>query len=190
MTFQSSVRLVLGLLPGLLLSVTGLHAQSCSTSAAAGEYVLVCDGFVATSSTSPLVPTKVLSTATATAGGTFTGSGTVSLGGKLVSSTISGTGSISSNCTGSVALSQTLGNQTGPTLNANLVVSNNGNTIDALVTNPMTVLSCELKRISSPSVASNVQPVRPQGRTENAVAAKDSSERLERMLLAAAKDLR
>lgn len=152
------LRFVLSFVPVALIPMAGLQAQQCSTAAAAGEYVLVCDGYVAASSGAPLVPTKMLGIATATSTGTFSGGATISQGGTIETDMLSGTGSVSSHCAGSLVLSQMIGGQTGPQLSLGTVTSNGGNTIDALVAVPNFVLSCKLTRMSPTGTAQVTAP--------------------------------
>jgi hypothetical protein len=158
MKMNCILRSVFSFVPVALLSVAGLQAQQCSTAAAAGEYVLVCDGYVAPSTGAPLVPTKMLGIATATSTGTFSGGATISQGGVIESDMLSGTGSVNGGCAGSLVLSQTIGGQTGPQLSLGTVTSNGGNTIDALVAVPNFVLSCKLTRMSSGGNAQLMPP--------------------------------
>lgn len=144
-----SLRSAVTFVSAAILSMGCLLGQQCSTAAQAGDYVMTCDGYVTIVGAATLIPTKALSSVNVSSGGTFTGTGTASLGGKILSATLSGTGTVNSNCTGSVLLTQTVGGQTAPSLSANIAVSDSGNTIDALVTVPNFVLSCRLKRVAA-----------------------------------------
>lgn len=154
MTFKRSMHCAAALLPMALFSVGSLVGQQCSTTAVAGDYVMACDGYVARNSTSPLIPTKLLGLVTATSDGSFSGSGTASIGGTIVTSTLSGTGTINGNCSGSAVISQTIGGQPGPNLAVGLGVTDSGNTIDAIVAVPNFVLSCSLKRTGVAQITS------------------------------------
>jgi hypothetical protein len=132
----------------LLLAAGSLHAQQCSTRTTAGRYLVRCDGYLTPGPGAPQVSAKTLATATADRNGTFTGSGTVTLGGAIVTQTVNGTEQINPDCTGAITYSQTLNGQPGPPINISFVVSENGDKIDGLVTDPGATFACKLTRIS------------------------------------------
>jgi hypothetical protein len=72
--------------------------------------------------------------------------GTVSLGGAIVTQTVSGTGQINPDCTGTITYSQTINSQPGPPINITFVVSENGDKIDGLVTDPGAMFARKLLR--------------------------------------------
>ena len=132
----------------LVLAAGSLQAQQCSTRTTAGRYLVRCDGYLTPGPSMPQVPAKTLATATADRDGTFTGSGTVSLGGAIVTQTVRGTEQINPDCTGTITYSQTINSQPGPPINITFVVSENGDKIDGLVTDPGATFACKLTRIS------------------------------------------
>jgi hypothetical protein len=136
-------------LPAFLLLTNGLHGQICSTPVTRGTYVVICSGYLSPSANAPLVPAKILGTATADDNGAFKGNTTVSLGGMAVlTQTVSGTEKLNPDCTGSITYAQTINGQPGPPLDITFVVSQHGDRIDGLATDPGTVLSCTLTRLS------------------------------------------
>jgi hypothetical protein len=130
-----------------LLLANALQAQQCSTATTIGRYVVACGGYLSTGPTGPLVPAKILGTATADDKGTFTGSSTASIGGGIVKQTVKGTEQLNADCTGTITYTQTFNGQPGPPLDITFVVSELGDRIDGLVTDSGAVLSCELRRI-------------------------------------------
>jgi hypothetical protein len=149
MTARPRIGSSLTFLPAFLLLVSSLHAQSCSTLNTVGRYVVACSGFLSPAANAPLVPAKILGTATADYSGTFNGSATASIGGGIVKQTATGTEQLNRDCTGTITYTQTLNGQPGPPLDITFVVSEGGARIDGLVTDPGAVLSCELRRIST-----------------------------------------
>ena len=155
--------LVLVSLPGRSAAAAIVHARParfartasplpggrCSTRTTEGTYLVVCNGYLSTGPSTPLLPAKLLATATADDGGTFQGVGTLSLGGQILKQTAVGTEQINSDCTGSITYAQTINGAPFPDpLDINFVVSEDGNRIDGISTDPGTVFSCELRRTS------------------------------------------
>ncbi len=149
----------LGLLPACLLLAGSLHAQGCYTWTTVGRYIVTCDGFLAPAPNASLVPARVLGVTTADENGTFKGSATVSLGGTIVTQTVTGTEKLNRDCTGTISYSQTLGGQPCPPLDLTFVVSEQGNKINGLATDAGTVMSCVLTRI--PAVSATLQQGSP-----------------------------
>lgn len=112
--------------------------------------MVVCSGYLTPPQppNAPLVPAKILGTASADEGGTFNGNATTSFGGMLLTQTVKGTEQLKSDCTGTITYTQTINGQPGPPLDIAFVVSEHGDRIDGLATDPGTVLSCELRRLS------------------------------------------
>jgi len=135
------------LMLAMLLMANVLQAQSCSTRSTVGRYVVTCDGFLTPAQNAPLVPAKILATATADNNGTFSGPGTISLGGTVIPMSVVGTEHINQDCTGTISYNLTLGGQPGPPLDITFVVSDAGYTINGLVTDQGAVFSCTLKRM-------------------------------------------
>ena len=145
---KTTINITLWTLLMLVLTARSIQAQQCSTGTTAGRYLVRCDGYLTPGPGAPQVPAKTLATATAYRNGTFTGSGTVSLGGAIVTQTVSGTEQINPDCTGTITYSQTINSQPGPPINFTFVVSQNGDRIDGLVTDPGATFACKLTRIS------------------------------------------
>lgn len=143
-------------LPAFVLLASGLEAQVCSTTTTIGRYLVECSGYLTPGPNAPLVPAKILGTATADNTGTFNGSATASIGGQIVPQTVMGTEQVHRDCTGVITYAQSLGGQPGPPLDITFVVSQQGNRIDGLVTDAGAVLSCVLTRISN--VDSSARP--------------------------------
>lgn len=132
-----------------LLIATPLLAQQCSTRTTEGRYLVVCDGYLTLGPNAPLAPAKLLAAATADANGTFRGTdGILSLGGVQLRQSVVGTEDIHSDCSGTITYTETIDGQPGPPLNFAFVVSENGNKIDGIGTDPGTVFACRLTRIA------------------------------------------
>ena len=131
----------------LLLAANGLLTQSCSTRTTVGRYVVTCDGFLTPGQNALLVPAKILATATADKNGTFSGPGTISLGGTVLPMSVVGTEKLNQDCTGTISYNLTLAGQPGPPLDITFVVSDGGLTISGLVTDQGAVFGCTLKRM-------------------------------------------
>ncbi len=110
--------------------------------------MVACSGYLSPVPNGPLVPAKILGTATADDNGTFNGSATASIGGGIVKQTVQGTEQLNADCTGAITYTQTFNGQPGPPLDITFVVSEQGDRIDGLVTDGGAVLSCELRRLS------------------------------------------
>jgi hypothetical protein len=94
-------------------------------------------------------PAKALGTATADYSGHFIGTTQLSVGGfAVVTQTVSGTEVLNSNGTGTITYATTIDGNPGPPLNISFVVSEHGDRLDGLSTDPGTVFSCVLRRIS------------------------------------------
>jgi hypothetical protein len=133
----------------LLLASTTLQAQHCTTHTTVGRYVVRCDGYLTLAPNAPQLPAKTLAMATADRDGNFSGSGTVSVGGLVLTQTLTGTEQINPDCTGTITYSQTINGQPGPPINITFVVSENGDRIDGLVTDAGTTFACTLVRTPS-----------------------------------------
>lgn len=124
-------------------------AHHCSAATTAGKYFVICNGFLSPGPNAPLLPAKLLGTVTADDGGTFTGSSTVMIGGgPPVIQTVVGTENLNSDCNGTITYDQKFNGQQGPPLDITFIVSEGGDRIDGLATDPGTVFSCELRRVS------------------------------------------
>jgi hypothetical protein len=137
-----------GLLVSILLVANGLRAQQCSNKMTAGRYLVICDGYMQPAPNAPLLPAKGLSVATSDRYGNINGAGTVNLGAMVVQQTVSGTQTPQPDCTGTVTYNQTINGNPGPPIDITFVVSQHGDRINGLVTDPGAVFACELTRIS------------------------------------------
>ena len=105
------------------------------------------DGYLSPGPNAPLLPAKLLGNVTADDGGTFTGSSTVMIGGGPPhTQTVTGTEQLNPDGTGTITYDQKIDNQQGPSLDITFIVSEKGDRIDGLATDPGTVFSCELRR--------------------------------------------
>jgi hypothetical protein len=124
-------------------------AHGCSAKTTVGKYVVICNGFLSPGRNAPLLPAKLLGTVTADDGGTFTGTSTVMIGGgPPLTQTVVGTENLNSDCNGTITYDQKINGQQGPPLDINFIVSEDGDRIDGLATDPGTVFSCALRRVS------------------------------------------
>jgi len=98
-----------------------------------------------------LAPARILGTVTADDNGTFTGGGTISLGGPAtLMQALTGTERLNRDCTGTITYTQTINGQPAPPLDITFIVSEHGDRINGLPMVPGAVLSCRLKRLSNP----------------------------------------
>jgi hypothetical protein len=152
MTTSCRVSLSVKIFPVFLFLFTGTKAQAqyqyCSAQTTRGTYTVICDGYLTPAANAPLTQAKVLGTAIIDDSGAITGKATVSVGGTILTQTVAGTEIVNSDCTGNVSYATTLNGQPGPPLDITFVISDGGATIDGLSSDPGTVLSCKLKRIS------------------------------------------
>jgi hypothetical protein len=120
-----------------------------STRTTVGRYLVVCNGYLSPAQNAPLVPAKLLGIANADEDGNFTGSSTVMIGGgPSHQQTVTGTEHLNPDGTGTISYNQRIDNQPGPPLDITFVVTNDGDRIDGLATDPGTVFSCVLRRVS------------------------------------------
>jgi hypothetical protein len=136
-------------LAGLFVTLSVPLAKSqdkCSTHTTLGKYVVVWSGYLTPAPGAPLVPAKELALAVADANGNFSATGTISVGGAILQQTVQGTERLNQDCTGTITYQQTINGQPGPPLDITFFVSQNGDTIDGLVTDPGAVFACKLTR--------------------------------------------
>jgi hypothetical protein len=141
-----------------LLVAGNASGQAITARSTAGTYSVICDGYLTFPNPFPptsnppsfqFAPAKLLGTATADNSGHFTGASQLSVGGfAVVTQTVSGTEVLNPNGTGTITYSTTIDGNPGPPLNISFVVSEHGNRFDGLSTDPGTVFSCVLRRIS------------------------------------------
>ena len=132
-------------------------ADYCSPSTTVGKYLVVCDGYLTPGPNAPLTPAKVLSVASSNFAGEHNATGTASIGGQVVTQQVTGIAKVNPDCTGSVTYTQTINGQPAGSISFTFVVSENGNRIDGLSTDPGSVLSCVLTRTSR-DLSASVQP--------------------------------
>ena len=142
----------------LLLVVGNASGQAITTRSTAGTYSVICDGYLTFPNPFPptsnppsfqFAPAKLLGTATADNSGHFTGTSLLSVGGfAVVTQTVSGTEVLNPNGISTISYVTTIDGNPGPPLNISFVVSEHGDRIDGLSTDPGTVFSCVLRRIS------------------------------------------
>jgi hypothetical protein len=136
-------------LTGLLVALSAAQVKdqnNCSTRTTAGKYVVVCNGLLTPAPNAPLVPAKALAVSVADHNGTFIGVGTINVGGTILQQTVKGTEQINPDCSGTITYQQTINGQPGPPLDITFVVSQGGDIIDGLVTDPGAVFACRLTR--------------------------------------------
>ena len=131
-----------------LIAAPASGAQQCSNKTTEGRYLVVCDGYLSPGPNAPLLPSKVLSVATADERGTFrAANGKLSLGGTILDQSVVGTEILNADCTGTISYTQTINGQPAPALDIAFVVSHNGDKIDGISVNPGSVFSCHLTRL-------------------------------------------
>jgi len=141
-----------------LLVAGGALGQGITNKTTAGTYSVVCEGYLTFPNPFPptanppsvqFAPAKALGTATSDTNGHFTGSTTLSVGGfAVVTQSVSGTQTVNPDGTGTITYATTIDGNPGPPLDISFVVSEHGDRIDGLATDPGTVFACVLRRIS------------------------------------------
>jgi hypothetical protein len=142
---QSGIALLF--VSALLLGTKPVRAQQCSAKTSVGTYVVVCEGYLTPGPNAPLTFAKELGVVVGDATGTFKGAGTLSLGGQILEHAVNGVAVISSDCTGTITYHQTIDGQPVPDFHDTFVISEGGNRIDGMATDPGSVFSCKLRRI-------------------------------------------
>lgn len=116
----------------------------CSAQTTRGAWMYTCEG---TLPAPAQTATRILGNCTASKTGYFSCTGTVNLGGQILSQGLLGQATTLPNCTGTISYNQTIAGYPAPNLDINYVVSEGGSAINGLPTNSGGVLSCTLKRI-------------------------------------------
>jgi hypothetical protein len=124
-----------------------VRADQCSRKTTEGRYFVVCEGYLTPGPNAPLVAAKELGVVTGDENGTFTGKGTLSLGGQVVEQTVRGTEQLEPDCTGTITYTQTINGQPAPDFHDVFVVSDHGKRIDGLGADPGSIFSCVLRRL-------------------------------------------
>jgi hypothetical protein len=124
--------------------------EKCSVAANVGTYAVKCNGYLTPRPNAPMVPATGLSKAVADKDGNWSGSGTLSLGGAIVTQNVQSVrpAMVNPDCTGSLTYSQTINGQPAPDIHFNFIVEKNSDVIDGIGTDPGSVFSCTLTRIS------------------------------------------
>jgi len=80
--------------------------------------------------------------------GTFSGTGDVNIGGTIVKQVVNGTEKLNPDCTGSITYHTTVNGNPGPDIHFDFIVGDQGRKIYGMATDPGTVLSCTLTKMS------------------------------------------
>ena len=101
---------------GLGLTVFAKAQDACTASGIAGTYVVTCNGYISAAANAPLLPATLLASANAAKNGQWSGTGTLSLGGSIVTQDVKSVGpaQVNPDCTGSITYSQTIDGQPAP----------------------------------------------------------------------------
>ena len=126
------------------LTASASPAPSCNAQTTRGAWMYMCEG---TLPSPGQTATRILGSCTSSKTGYFSCTGTVNLGGQILSQGLQGQATTLPNCTGTISYIQTVAGYPAPNLDINYVVSEGGNAINGLPTNSGGVLSCTLKRI-------------------------------------------
>ena len=121
---------------------------SCSPDIGAGYHVVSCTGWVTPGPNAPLVPFSLLGTVSGDRNGDYKGTSTISLGGTILQSSVTGKAKTNRDCTGTVTYAVKTTGAPDSTLNINFVVHNEGRRTTGMSTDRGSVLICELNRIS------------------------------------------
>jgi len=132
-----------------VLALPAFAQTACTPQMTRGLYSVACSGYVSPGPDAPLVPIRALGTVRADfSGSVFTGTATFSLGGTMVEQEVTGTQVLKEDCTGTIKYSVKNNGQSAPDINVRFNVLNGGNKIRGMVTDPGTVMSCTLDRMS------------------------------------------
>jgi hypothetical protein len=147
--FRRSSHLSLILVAVFAVNVVGNAQEKCSVGASAGTYVVKCNGYLTPGPNAPMVPATGLAKAVADKDGNWSGSGTLSLGGAILSQKVQSVrpAQVNPDCTGSLTYSQTIDGQPAPDIHFNFIVGEDSDVIDGIGTDPGSVFSCTLKRL-------------------------------------------
>jgi uncharacterized protein (TIGR03437 family) len=130
---------------GTILSGGAQRGQyACSTGSLTGPYAYAIEGFNILGS-GGTIPAADSGLYTSDGNGHFSGADTISVGGTVVSRTVSGSYTVNSDCTGSATFTDTLGNSA----NLDLFVANGGTQVQFIQTDSGFVLSGAARQQSS-----------------------------------------
>lgn len=148
---RRSIHISIALTVLFAFSVIANAQEKCSVRNTAGTYVVKCNGYLTPGPNAPMVPSALLAKATADKDGNWSGSGgTLSLGGAIVTQDVQSVGpaQVNPDCTGNITYSQTINGQPGPNIHFNFIVEKDSDVIDGIGSDPGTVYSCTLTRVS------------------------------------------
>ena len=147
--FRKSIHVTIAVVLVLAFSVSAGAQRVCSVSAIAGTYVVQLSGYLTPGPNAPMVPATLLATAVGDKDGNWTGSGTLSIGGTIVTQDVKSVGpaQVNPDCTGGIAYSQTLNGQPGPDIHFNFIVGKNNETLEGIGTDPGSAFSGTLTRV-------------------------------------------
>jgi hypothetical protein len=130
-------------------ATSAMAGPPCNAATTKGAWVYTCEGTLPPPPPAPptQINTRILGNCTASKTGFFSCTGTVNLGGTILSQGLNGQATTLPNCTGTISYTQTVAGYSAPNLDINYVVSDGGSAINGLPTNSNGVLSCSLKRI-------------------------------------------
>lgn len=150
--FRRSIHVSVTLASMLAFTIMARAQGVCSASGIAGTYVIKCSGYLTPGPNAPMVPAALLAKGVGEPNGNWSGTGTVSLGGVIVTQDVKSVGptEVKPDCTGSITYSQTINGQPGPNIHFNFIVGKNSAVIDGIGTDPGSVFSCTLTRVSKP----------------------------------------
>jgi hypothetical protein len=120
----------------------------CSIETIRGAYSGTCTGWITPAPNASMVRQAAIFTVVTDSDGNTTGGGKVSIGGTIVDQAVTGTASISTDCTGSISYDQKINGQPAPKLNIVFNVLGNGDEIRGMSVDPGTVILCKLVRTS------------------------------------------
>ena len=136
---------VSGAVAALVLGLAPMAKAQCSVRTLEGSFVRTDTGFV-TAPPANAVPLAGVHLVTFDGNGAFTSAGFSSLNGNLSESTATGTYRVNPDCSGTY----TSKSSTGRKGTAFFVITNNGNEIHILPTNPGGTITCVARRVFPP----------------------------------------
>jgi hypothetical protein len=132
----------------LFVLCAGASAESvCSTHTIRGSWGVTCEGNLSPAENAPLSPIRILGTCTSTIDGVFTCEATVSLGGMILTQTMTGKANVDENCTGTVKYTQKLNGGPAPDMNIRFLIFDNGKTIKGQPVDRGSNLACTLTKM-------------------------------------------
>jgi hypothetical protein len=145
-----------------------LAAQHCSEATTVRRYIVICDDYLSPAPKAPLVPPRLLAMSTSNVAGQIKASGTLSLGGQILTQIVSDTEKVNSDCTATVTYIQTINGQPGPPIRFTSVVSAASGRIDGISIHTGTAFASVLRRISRTFTAAQRPDSRQEGRPSQA----------------------